>query len=64
MTENKANCQNVGFSDDKDILIQEVIDKVRKKAGGWGGGVGSKDTVFLGLQGSYVGNQETLAILL
>lgn len=33
MTENKANCQDVGFSDDKDILIQEVIDK--KKGGRW-----------------------------
>lgn len=38
MTENKANCQDVGFSDDEDVLIQEVIAKVRKK-GGRGGRV-------------------------
>lgn len=62
MTKNKANCQDVGFSDDEDILIQEVIAKVRKKGGR--GEEFQRYCLFLGLQGNYVGNQETLAVLL
>ena len=30
LTENKGNCQDVGLSDEEDILIQVVIDKVKK----------------------------------